>query len=137
MIVLDASAAVEMIRKTDDGKALWDLCLRNEKIVTCDLFRAEIASVYRKLTRTGGVTAEMAEAYFYHTLTLIDAFYPIDDLQSEALRESIRLNHSTYDLFYFVLARRTGATLFTVDERLIKLCAKNGVEAVSIVSSQR
>ncbi len=136
MIVLDASAAVEMARMTDDGKALWDLSLRNEKIITCDLFRAEIASVYRKLTRIGAVTAEMAEAYFKHTLALVDEFYPIDDLQSEALRESIRLDHSTYDLFYFVLARRAGATLFTVDERLIRLCANNGVEAVRIVSSQ-
>lgn len=48
-------------------------------------------------------------------------------VQTEALNESIRLQHSTYDLFYFVLARRTGTTLFTLNRNLMRLCDQNSV----------
>lgn len=130
MIVLDASAAVEMSRRTDDGLGLLDLYRRNETAITCDLFRAEVASVYRKLTRTQGLSVESATRYFQNTLALVDVFCPIRGLQLEALKESIRLNHSTYDMFYFVLARRTGATLFTMDRKLMDLCLDNGVNCV-------
>ncbi len=51
-------------------------------------------------------------------------------LWTEALTESLRLDHSSYDLFYLVLARREGATLFTLDRKLQKLCDKNGVNAI-------
>jgi predicted nucleic acid-binding protein len=87
--------------------------------------------VFRKLARTEKLPAELAEAYLVESLSLIDEFYPIEDLQSEAFRESIRLNHSTYDLFYFVLARRTGGTLFTLDRKLMRLCLDNGVNCLA------
>lgn len=133
MIVLDACCAVEMARQSEVGLAAKELLMRNEKIITCDLFRAEVASVFRKLARMNGLTPEQAEGYFSAALYLVDGFYPLEDLQVEALRESIRLNHSTYDLFYFVLARRTGATLFTIDSKLINLCEQHGVSCISCI----
>ena len=36
-----------------------------------------------------------------------------------------------YGMFYFVLARRTGGTLFTVDRKLMKLCRDNGVNCIA------
>ena len=111
MIVLDSCALVDMARQTEEGLALQQLMLRDEKAVSCDLVRAETASVFRKLARTEGLHPHEAERYCAEALALVDEFYPIDDLQSEAFRESIRLDHSTYDMFYFVLARRTGGTL--------------------------
>ena len=47
-----------------------------------------------------------------------------------ASTESVRLEHSSYDLFYLILARREGATLFTIDRKLQDLCARNGVNCV-------
>ena len=44
--------------------------------------------------------------------------------------ESVRLGHSSYDLFYVVLARRTGATLFTLDKKLQDLSLSLGVNSV-------
>ena len=131
MIVLDSCALVEMVRQTDDGLALKELMLCNEKAISCNLVRAELASVFRKLTRTQGISPEQAETYLGKSLALIDTFYPIEDLQSEAFRESIRLDHSMYGMFYFVLARRTGGTLFTVDRKLMKLCRDNGVNCIA------
>ena len=48
----------------------------------------------------------------------------------EALIEAIRLDHPVYDLLYLVLARREGATLFTLDQKLQNLCLDNGVNCV-------
>lgn len=86
--------------------------------------------MFRKLAKTEGLSLAEAEKYLDATLALVDEFHPIADLQTEALRESIRLDHSTYDLFYFVLARRTGATLFTLDRSLMRLCQQHGVDCV-------
>ena len=133
MIVLDACAVVEMARQTEEGMALQQLILRDEKALSCDLLRAEAASVFRKLTRTEGLSAGLAERYYAEALALVDEFHPLEDLQSEALRESIRFGHSTYDLFYFVLARRTGATLITTDRRLMRLCGEHGVNCIDEV----
>ena len=115
MIVLDSCAVFEMVMKSEAGLALKSLLMKNEKAVSCDLVRAEVASVLRKSVRRQTVSADEVGAYFAEALALVDEFVPIAELQAEALRESIRLDHSVYDLFYFVLARRTGATLFTTD----------------------
>ncbi len=131
MIVLDACAIVDMTRQTEEGLALQELMLYNEKAISCDLVRAEAASVFRKLTRAEGLSPAQAERYCAEALALVDEFYPIAELQTEALRESIRLDHSTYDLFYFVLARRTGATLFTLDRKLQQLCRDHGVDCIT------
>ena len=131
MIVLDACALVDMARQTDEGLALQQLMLCNEKAISCDLVRAEVASVFRKLARAEGLALAEAERYCNEALALVDEFYPIDDLQSEALRESVRLDHSTYDMFYFVLARRAGGTLLTLDRRLMRLCLAHGVSCVA------
>lgn len=133
MIILDASAAVEIARKSEIGRVLIDLAMVNEKRISCDLIRAETASVFRKLTRTEGLSPQQAELFFECSIRLVNRFYPIEDLQSEAFRESIRLNHSAYDMFYFVLARRTGGTLFTTDRKLMKLCLDNGVNCVTLL----
>ena len=134
MIVLDANAAIEMLRQSDEGWALENLMLEGEKAVSCDLFRAEVASVVRKLVRIGKVAREEAEGYFSKACALVDEFVPIEEVQTEALNEGIRLDHSTYDMFYFVLARRTGATLFTLDRKLIDLCKANGVNCLVSMS---
>ena len=63
-------------------------------------------------------------------LGLVDELVPMEKLFQEALSESVRLNHSSYDMFYFVLARRTAGTLFTLDQRLVRLALQNGLNCV-------
>lgn len=131
MIVLDSSAAVEMVRETPTGLGFRCMMMEGDRAISCDLLCAEAASVFRKLTRTEGIKPDVAQRYLTEAVALVDEFYPMEDLQSEVLRESIRLGHSTYDMFYFVLARRTGGTLFTADRKLAELCLKNGVDCVA------
>ena len=131
MIVLDASAVVEIVHRTPDGQAIREFLEKGEKKISCSLLSAELASVFRKLCRTEGISAQIAEQYLIESMGLVDEFYPIEDLQPEVLRESIRLDHSVYDMFYFVLARRTGATLITLDRKLMRLCHDHGVDSIA------
>lgn len=131
MIVLDACALCEMTRQTNEGQALLSLMVKDEATISCELIRAEVASVLRKLARVEKLDPKVADEYIKAGLDLVDMFYPLEPLQSEVLRESLRFDHSPYDLFYFVLARRMGATLFTTDRKLMKLCEKHGVDCIS------
>lgn len=135
MIVLDSSAACDMARQTEEGLAFCSLMLSNEKVISCDLLRAEAVSVFRKLCRRGVMNQEEAQECFVDSVAYADEYYSIQELQAEVLSESIRLNHSSYDMFYFVLARRFAATLFTLDRKLIKLCEEQGVQCVAILEN--
>lgn len=130
MIVFDSCALIEMVTESNEGLALKSFCMQNEKSVGCNLLHAELASILRKLVRKGEITQEIAGRYYAEAIALVDEFVPTRDLMPEAMNEGIRLNHSTYDMFHFVLARRTGGTLFTCDRKLIQLCEDNNVDCI-------
>ena len=132
MIVLDSSAAVEALRGTDESRAIQEVLQSDEEVVSCDLFRVEMASVMRKFARTGIIDAAQANYRLNDAIDLVNRFYSLEDLQTEALAESIRLDHSVYDMFYFVLARRTQGTLFTTDMNLLKLSEQHGVPCMTL-----
>lgn len=130
MIVLDCSAAVAIVRGTAEGNALRALILPDEAVLAPTLLHAETSSVFARYHRAGLCDAKTARAYAEKTLLLADEFIDDATLQREALAEALRLNHSPYDLFYLVAARRNAATLFTLDKKLRALCDQVGVEAV-------
>ncbi len=70
-------------------------------------------------------------------LGLVDELVSMEKLFQEVLSESVRLNHSSYDMFYFVLARRTAGTLFTMDQRLVRLALQNGLNCVYEDTSEK
>lgn len=135
MIVLDSSAACDMVRKTEEGMTFRALMLSEEKVISCELLRAEVVSIFRKLCRHGFIPIEKVQSFLTESTALVNEYYSIQELQEEVLSESIRLDHSSYDMFYFVLARRFGATLFTLDRKLIRLCEEQGVQCVAILEN--
>lgn len=135
MIVLDSSAACDMVRKTEEGMAFRALMLSEEKVISCELLRAEVVSIFRKLCRHGFIPIEKVQSFLTESTALVNEYYSIQELQEEVLSESVRLDHSSYDMFYFVLARRFGATLFTLDRKLIRLCEEQGVQCVAILEN--
>lgn len=73
------------------------------------------------------IDAPTAKILANDALDLVDETVELGLLYREALAESLRLGHSVYDMFYFVLARREDATLVTCDRRLDALCEQEGV----------
>jgi len=130
MIVMDCSAAIEIVRKTKLGTDFMALMGTREEVLAPKLFVCEVTNVIFKYVKAGMLSREKAPAYQHEALDIVDRYVDDFELQREVLRESIHLNHSAYDMFYFVLARRNNATLFTADKWLAKLCAEQGVSCV-------
>lgn len=130
MIVLDANAAIAEARGTADGRALSLLMFDGEKAIAPQVFHAEAANSLWKYVRGGYMTVEEARECLSDAIERVDEFCPDEDLLVEALAEGARLDHPVYDMLYFVLARRNAATLFTLDQKLQKLCDENGVNCV-------
>lgn len=122
MIVLDCSAAISMVNRTIEGDAIQSLILPEEIVIAPELFYVEAASALRKHVKVGALGKREALEYLSDVVGRIDEFVPTSEIYIDAFHESIRMDHSIYDMLYFVLARRHNATLVTLDKQLIKLC---------------
>jgi len=131
-IVLDASAAIEIILKREKSTDLRKKVEISEKVITSDLYKIEIANVLWKYCKADLLVKNDANKILFLAENLIDEFIDISENNNESLNEAIRLNHSTYDMLYFTLARRTGATLMTLDSRLNSLAKKEGIDIVEV-----
>lgn len=130
MIVMDASTSLAIAMGIDAGEALELLRNEDEVILAPSLIKAEVAHALTKYVRGGYMDAEEAISCGRDALMLVDKFVDDDTLWIEAITESLRLKHSSYDLFYLILARREYATLFTLDRKLQGLCEKTGVNCI-------
>jgi predicted nucleic acid-binding protein len=132
MIIMDCCAAVAMALNAEEGRIFQSLMRINEPVLSSQLFYAELDYAMGKYYRAGRFTAVQAQKYAEKAVELIDGFVDLSENYAEALSEGLHLGHSTYDMFYFTLARRNAATLFTLDKKLIKLCEEQGVDCVHI-----
>ena len=132
MIVIDVSAAAAIAREGSDGPAMGFLVDRGDKAIAPAFFAIEAAQIAWKYTHVGVIDHEKATAMLRAMLACIDELLDDGPLVQEALTEAIKLDHSVYDMLYFVLARRTASTLLTCDRRLAELCDQNDVECVQL-----
>lgn len=130
IVVLDSSAAIEIILKRARSKTFKKSLDSAEKVITSDLYKIEIANVLWKYCRTGNIEKELTNKLLLLAEGLIDEFVDISENNTESLNEAIRLNHSAYDMLYFTLARRTGAVLMTLDKKLLALAKREGIAVI-------
>lgn len=130
MIVMDCSVAVNIARGTGEGLAAQALMLDGEECIAPTLLFSEATSSIATLERAGAIQKDQAMALLREALSLPDRFISTEKLWAEAFSEARHLRHPAYDMFYAVLARRYGATLFTLDQELQKLCLANGIECI-------
>jgi len=119
--VLDASAAANIILRTDLAPALIEKLKQSHLVIAPTLFHGEIANILWKYVRFGDLDKETALARYAEAIGLVDIFEADEQLATEALSTAIRYNHPVYDTFYAILARRHGCTVLTVDKKLIAL----------------
>lgn len=118
MIVVDASAVVEMLLATRRGDAAWDVALRGSGVAAPALLDAEVVQALRTLSRTRVLDVRRAGEAVEDLSRLRVARYPLVDLAPRvwALRDSL----SAYDACYVALAEGLGAELLTCDGRLAR-----------------
>ena len=133
MIVLDASAAFALARKTVEGRALFSLMRSGELVGAPSLLFSELGNALWKNVRAGRLSRDDARRHLLIGCGYVDEVYPDQDLAVEALALAVKHGHPTYDMLYLVLARRLDATLFTLDRALAELCAQEGVNCIETV----
>lgn len=116
-VVLDASAAVELLLRTPAGKRA-EVALRGKSVMVPAHFDAEVFSALGRLVRGGHlaeglmepILQELARAPFIrHTLRSL-----------LVVSWSLRHNLALRDALYVTLARRLEASLVTADARLAR-----------------
>ena len=128
IIVLDVSASIEILfqrEKADKFKGVYN---QGSWIIAPDLFIAEITNVLWKYYKAGLIAYKDCIQYVQDGIDMIDDFPDAKALWKEALAEGIKNNHSIYDMYYAVVARRNDATLITNDEALAKVCEKLSID---------
>jgi predicted nucleic acid-binding protein len=128
LVVLDASAGVEIVLRTDLGEALLaQLEARDAVVIAPSHFLVETTSALRRLERTGELERDRA-LFAVRRLAQLVTPAALDDLIVDAW--GLRHNLTVADALYIVLTRRTGAALMSTDERMLGAPGLDDIELV-------
>jgi len=128
IVVLDVSAAIEIILQKDKKDLFNKIYEKGTWIIAPDLFIVEITNVLWKYHKAKVISHEDCIQYVQDGIDMIDDFIDAKELWKESLSEGIKNNHSVYDMYYLVLSRRNDAVLITNDNPLTNICKKLNVE---------
>jgi predicted nucleic acid-binding protein len=117
VIVLDASAAIDWLLQTSDGKNIEKrIYSHKESLHAPHLIDLEVTQVLRRLGLQGVISRQRASEAIRDLLELRITRYPHLVLLSRIWQ--LRHNFSSYDAAYIVLAEKLGAPLITRERRL-------------------
>ena len=117
MIVVDASAVIEVLLNTAAGEAVADRVLEpSETRAAPELLDLEVLQVLRRYARVGDIDSERGQQAVDDLADLPIVRYP-HDLFLQRIWE-LRDNVTAYDAAYIALAEALDGALLTRDERL-------------------
>jgi len=127
-IILDVSAAIQIVLKKEKQQYFEEVYRKASWVIAPELYISEITNVLWKYYKSKILNHEECLQYIQDGIELIDDFFPEKEMWKEVLGESIKNNHSAYDMFYAVLARRNDAMLVSYDKELIKTSKEMKIE---------
>lgn len=130
IVVLDVSAAIEIILQKKWHKQLFNKCELASWIIAPDLYVAEATNTLWKYQKANLIAHEDCVQFIEDALGLVDDYFATSDIWKEVFAESAKSGHSAYDMFYVVLARRNDATLLTCDKQLAEICQQLNVDCL-------
>lgn len=128
IVVLDVSAAIEVILQKDKKDLFNTVYKKGTWIIAPNLFIAEITNVLWKYYKAKILSHDDCIQFVQDGIDMIDDFINTRELWKESLAEGIKNNHSIYDMYYAVLARRNDAVLITNDGKLSEICKKLNID---------
>jgi len=124
MVVLDASAAIEIALENGSADYFQEIIMNSDLVIAPDTFPSEITNIFWKYGFYSEMDKEKCENGIDYCLDLIDDYIDTKSICREVFFESINNEHSSYDIFYLVVARRHNAGILTKDKKMINI-AKN------------
>ena len=128
IVILDTSAAVEIVLHRDSAKRLAEVVREADWVVAPTLFIAEVSNVFWKYQKFVDYPYPDCERDIEQAIALPDEYVNEIELYREAFKLGCTLDHPIYDMLYVVLARRNSARLLTMDKKLQIAANKAGVE---------
>ena len=122
--VLDVSGAIEVLFQKEKSTLFSNKLLESSWVIAPDLYISELSNVLWKYYKAKQITREECNQFTEDGIALIDDFIDAKEIWIEALGEGIKNNHSIYDMYYMVSARRNDAVLVTNDGTLADICKK-------------
>ncbi len=132
MLVVDASAAIELLLSTPLGQQVAREIGLEHTLHAPDLLGVEIVSVLRRLIATGEIETTVAGRVLADLSALGVETYEHAPLLERML--ALRTNLTSYDAAYVALAEGLGAALVTCDEKLAR--APGHGATVTVVRAQ-
>ena len=128
--VIDASAGVELVLRRAAARKIGGVLVEADWVIAPNLYISETANVFWKYRQLADFPRDECERYVRQAMALPDEFFPESDLYVEAFDMACLLGHPVYDMMYLVLARRQGAMLLTLDQKLDRMAGKAGVRVL-------
>ncbi|MCL2526664.1 MAG: type II toxin-antitoxin system VapC family toxin [Coriobacteriia bacterium] len=133
MLILDADAAMSIVSDGPGRNLLESYIDQCPRVISSEFLLLECSNAIRKFIRGGFTDTETGKDWLTKIESMVDEFYPIKPDAHEILTESLRLNHSPYDLHYLILAKRFNAEVVSLDKRFIDICVSEGLNISTIV----
>ena len=128
IIVIDVSGAIEILLHKEKYEKFNNILQSSARVIAPDLYVSELTNTLWKYYIAKIQTKDECIKYMQKGIGFVDKFIDSKDLCQEAFFEGINNNHSIYDMFYMVTARRNSGTLITNDQILAEICKKNRVQ---------
>jgi predicted nucleic acid-binding protein len=125
---IDVCGAMEILLRKEKADKFGEILQEAELIIAPDLYISELTNTLWKYHRTNILTKDECVQYIQDGINYVDKFITSKELWQEALSEGIHNNHSVYDMFYMVVARRNGGILITNDSVLATICKNNNIQ---------
>jgi predicted nucleic acid-binding protein len=120
LIVLDASAAIELLLNTATGRLIArEIISRETSLHAPHLIDLEIVQAFRRYVLSGEIRESRAITAINHWLGLDVSRYPHEPFVTNIWQ--YRNNLTAYDAAYVTLAKVLKATLFTCDRALAEI----------------
>ena len=126
-LVLDASAAVEILINRDGSRRMAAMLSEAEQVSAPDLLIPEVTNALWKNHHLAGLPLDICDAALSRLPRLVTRLVSSGELHLEAFRLARSEQTPAYDMFYLALAKREDAVLLTLDSRLKKLAKREGV----------
>jgi predicted nucleic acid-binding protein len=128
IFVIDVSGVMEILLHREKADKFNKTLKNAVSVITPDLYVSELANTLWKYHKSKTLCKEQCLLYMQQGLKMINNFVNAKEIWEEAFSEGITNNHSVYDMFYMVAARRHSGTLITNDSTLAAICRKNHVQ---------
>ena len=132
IVVLDASAAVEIVLQRENGKHFMHHVESAQWVLAPGLFIPEVTNVFWKYYRFGNLSMEQCEKGVDFSVHLPDEYCDEKTMYKEAFTLGCQTGKSVYDMFYVVLARRNNGYLITLDRTLADIAKEESVRILPL-----